>query len=189
MLKEIRIKMMSRVSKSRAFADTWTNEISQMAMMVFNINATRSMQCNIEWNGDDGFEVLERAYTHTMNLDQHKYSCRSWKLKSISCAHGITTMHHLNMDASQVISSWYKKETYLKTYSHFIPLVSNMKMWPESRNPIVEPPEVRKMPGSSPKNRRREIGEVRNAGKLPRMETIMTRSICRGANHNKTNCP
>ncbi|KAG5611807.1 hypothetical protein H5410_023088 [Solanum commersonii] len=67
--------------------------------------------------------------------------------------------------------------------------VPNMKMWPESRNPIVEPPEVRKMPGNSPKNRRREIGEVRNAGKLPRMETVMTRSICRRANHNKRNCP
>ncbi|KAG5611806.1 hypothetical protein H5410_023087 [Solanum commersonii] len=61
--------MMRIVSKSRAFADTWTNEISQMAMMVFNTNVARSMQCNIEWNGDDGFEVLEGAYTHTMNLD------------------------------------------------------------------------------------------------------------------------
>ncbi|XP_049348119.1 uncharacterized protein LOC125812673 [Solanum verrucosum] len=78
------------------------------------------------------------------------------------------------MDASQAISSWYRKETYLKTYSHFIQPVPNMKMWPKRRNPIVEPPEVRKMSGMPPKNRRREIGEVRNAGKLPRMETVMT---------------
>ncbi|KAG5590525.1 hypothetical protein H5410_041039 [Solanum commersonii] len=40
-----------------------------------------------------------------------------------------------------------------------------------------------------PKNRRREIGEVRKAGKFPRMGTVMTCSICRGANQNKRNCP
>ncbi|XP_049361517.1 uncharacterized protein LOC125826238 [Solanum verrucosum] len=64
-----------------------------------------------------------------------------------------------------------------------------MEMWPESRNSMVEPPEARQMPGRPPKNRRREIGEVRKTGKLPRMGTIMTRSICKGANHNKRNCP
>ncbi|KAG5600836.1 hypothetical protein H5410_032206 [Solanum commersonii] len=162
-LEEIRVKVMSRVSKLRAFADTWTNGISPMAMMVFNTNVTRTMRYNIEWNGDDGFEVLEGVYTYTMNLGQQKCSCRSWKLKYIPCAHGITSMNHLNMDASQAISS--------------------------CRNPIVEPPEARQMPGRTPKNRRRELDEVRKAGKLPRMGIIMTCSICRGANHNKRNCP
>ncbi|KAH0743038.1 hypothetical protein KY290_031031 [Solanum tuberosum] len=50
-----------------------------------------------------------------------------------------------------------------------------MEMWPERINLIAEPPEARQMPGRPPKNRRREIGEVRKAGK--------------GANHNKRNCP
>ena len=50
MLEEIRVKVMSRVSKSIAFAETWTDGISPMAMMIFNTNVTRSMQCNIEWN-------------------------------------------------------------------------------------------------------------------------------------------
>ncbi|WMV19841.1 hypothetical protein MTR67_013226, partial [Solanum verrucosum] len=117
------------------------------------------MQCNIEWNGDDGFEVLEGVYKHTVNLGQQKRSCRTWELKGISCADGIATMNHLNMDASQEISSWYRKETYLKTYSHFIQSIPNMKMWPESRNPMVELPEARQIPGRPPKNRRREIGE------------------------------
>ncbi|XP_049371081.1 uncharacterized protein LOC125836029 [Solanum verrucosum] len=128
MLEEIKVKVMSRVSKSRAFAETWTDGISPMAMMVFNTNVTRSMQCNIEWNGDDGFEVLKGVYKHTVNLGQQKYSCRSWELKGIPCAHDIAAMNHLNMDASQAISSWYRKETYLKTYSHFIQPVPNIEM-------------------------------------------------------------
>lgn len=67
-------------------------------------------------------------------------------------------MNHLNMDASQAISSWSKKDTYMKTYSNFIQLVPNMEIWSESRNPMVEPREARQMPGRPRKNRRREIG-------------------------------
>ncbi|KAG5607604.1 hypothetical protein H5410_029096 [Solanum commersonii] len=144
---------MSRVSKSRTFVETWTDGISPMVMMVFNTNVTRSMQCNIEWNGDDGFELLEGVYKHAVNLNQQK--CK----------------------------------TYLKTYSHFIQPVPNMEMWPESRNPIVEPPEAKKMLGMPPNNIRREIGEVRKDEKLPRNGTVMTCSICKRANHNKRNYP
>ncbi|KAH0652610.1 hypothetical protein KY289_030288 [Solanum tuberosum] len=143
--------------------------------MLEEIRVKVMSKCNIEWNGDDGFEVLEGVYKHTVNLGQQKCSYRSWELKGIPCAHGITAINHLNMDASQAISSWCRKETYLKTYSHFIQPVLNMEMWPESRNLIAEPPEARQMPGRPPKNIRREIGEVRKVGK--------------GANHNKRNCP
>nr|XP_010312924.1 uncharacterized protein LOC104644555 [Solanum lycopersicum] len=189
MLEEIRVKVMSRVSKSREFPETWTDVIFLMAMMVYNTNVTRSMQDNIEWNNDVGFEVLEGEYKNIVNLGHQKCSCRLWELKGFPCAHSIAAMNHLNMNASQAISSWYRKETYMKTYSHFIQLFSNMKMWPEIRNSMVEPPEARQMSGRPPKNRRREIGEVRKAGKLSRMGQIMTCSIFKGPNHNKRICP
>ncbi|TMW94957.1 hypothetical protein EJD97_009572, partial [Solanum chilense] len=48
---------------------------------------------------------------------------------------------------------------------------------------------ARQMLCRPPKNRRREIGEVRKDGKLPRMGTIIRCSICKGPNHNKRNCP
>ena len=41
MLEEIRVKVMSRVSKSRAFVETWTDGISPMTMMVSNTHVTR----------------------------------------------------------------------------------------------------------------------------------------------------
>ncbi|XP_060182367.1 uncharacterized protein LOC132612037 [Lycium barbarum] len=156
MLEEIRIKVMNRIPKSRTFAESWTEDVSPMAMMVFNVNVERSMQCNIDWNGDEGFEVLEGSYRHTVNLGQQKCSCRSWELKGIPCAHAIAAMNHLNMDASQAISSWYIKDKYLKAYSNFIQPVPNMKMWPDSTNPIVEPPKVRKMHGRPTKNRKKK---------------------------------
>ena len=48
MLEEIRVKVMSRMSKSREIVETWTDRISTMTMMILNTNVTRSMQCNIE---------------------------------------------------------------------------------------------------------------------------------------------
>lgn len=146
MLVEIRIKVMSRVSKSRPFVDYWTNNISTMAMMVFNVNVTRSMPCNIDLNSDGGFEVSERAYKNNVNLGQQKCCCRSWELKRILCAHGITTMNYLNIDASQTTSNMYKKKTYLIIFSHFIQLVPSMKMCLESKNSKVKLYKVTKMP-------------------------------------------
>ncbi|KAG5600210.1 hypothetical protein H5410_031580 [Solanum commersonii] len=82
------------------------DEIFPMEIMEFNTNVARSMQCNIEWNGDNGSEVLEGVYKHTVNLGQQKCSYRTWELKGIPCAHSIAAMNHFNMDASQEISSW-----------------------------------------------------------------------------------
>ncbi|KAK4353048.1 hypothetical protein RND71_028566 [Anisodus tanguticus] len=69
-------------------------------------------------------------------------------------------MNYLNMDASQPISNCYRKETYLKADSYFIQPIPNMKMWPESKNSIVEAPEVVKMFGRPKVNKRKEAVEV-----------------------------
>ncbi|KAF3656044.1 putative nuclease HARBI1-like [Capsicum annuum] len=97
MLEEIRIKVMTRVSRARKFADSWTDDISPMTMMVFNANIEKSMQCNIDWNGDQGFEVTEGEYKHTVNWRQNKCSCRSWELKGIPCAHGALLKNRVNI--------------------------------------------------------------------------------------------
>ncbi|KAM3218499.1 hypothetical protein P3L10_023029 [Capsicum annuum] len=67
MLEEIRIKVMTRVSRARKFADSWIDDISPIAMMVFNANLEKSM-CNINWNDNQEFEVTEGTYKHTVNL-------------------------------------------------------------------------------------------------------------------------
>ncbi|XP_059285197.1 uncharacterized protein LOC132038562 [Lycium ferocissimum] len=136
-LEEIRIKVTNRISKSRAFAETWTYDISPMAMMVFNVNVERSMQCNIDWNGDEGFEVLEGSYWHTVNLGQKKCSCRSWELK-----------------------------------------VPNMKMWPKSTNPIVEPPECAEHSQQSSNGIKRGRGQCERG--TPSTRGGGTSTKCRG---------
>ncbi|KAK6795283.1 hypothetical protein RDI58_008736 [Solanum bulbocastanum] len=60
-----------------------------------------------------------------------------------------------------LVEHWYRKDTFLKAYSHFIQLISNMKMWPETNNPMIEPPKPKQMPGRPPRNRRKSKDEPR----------------------------
>ncbi|OIT21567.1 hypothetical protein A4A49_35776 [Nicotiana attenuata] len=85
------------------------------------------------------------------------------------------------------IAHWYSNETYMKTYSYFLQPVLGMNMWPESKNPPVIPPTVKKMPGRPNKVRRKEPGENKT-GKLSKGGVEMTCSNCHNKGHNKRGC-
>nr|XP_016432799.1 PREDICTED: uncharacterized protein LOC107759384 isoform X1 [Nicotiana tabacum]XP_016432800.1 PREDICTED: uncharacterized protein LOC107759384 isoform X1 [Nicotiana tabacum]XP_016432801.1 PREDICTED: uncharacterized protein LOC107759384 isoform X1 [Nicotiana tabacum]XP_016432802.1 PREDICTED: uncharacterized protein LOC107759384 isoform X1 [Nicotiana tabacum]XP_016432803.1 PREDICTED: uncharacterized protein LOC107759384 isoform X1 [Nicotiana tabacum]XP_016432804.1 PREDICTED: uncharacterized pro len=157
MLEEIRVKVMIKIPKMRAFAENWVDAISPMAMKIFNTNVEKSMKCKIHWNGDSGFEIKEGKTNFIVHLKRGYCSCRSWQLKGITCAHAITTMHNRRIDASESIATWYRKETYLRVYSNFIQHVPNMIIWLVTSNPKIEPPAVQKCLVGQ-----REIEERRN---------------------------
>ncbi|XP_019239086.1 PREDICTED: uncharacterized protein LOC109219121 [Nicotiana attenuata] len=158
----------------RAFAETWVDEIFPMALKYFNINVEKSMKYKIYWNGEHGFEIMESIVKFIVHPKRRYCSCRSWQLKGIPFAHAIIAMQFRRIDASESISSWYRKETYLRAYSNFIQPIPNMIMWPTTSNPKIEPPTVRKMPGRTKKNRRKEEGEIKRARKLSKMGISMT---------------
>ncbi|KAG5589525.1 hypothetical protein H5410_040039 [Solanum commersonii] len=66
-------------------------------------------------------------------------------LRDIPCPHAICAYYYLNQDPDQHVEHWYKKKTFLKAYNYFIRPIPNMRMWPETTNPSIEPPKLRKM--------------------------------------------
>ncbi|XP_049387730.1 uncharacterized protein LOC125852030 [Solanum stenotomum] len=64
-----------------------------------------------------------------------------------------------------------------------------MEMWLVSTNPTVAPPEIKNMPGRPGKLRKKEAGESKKSGKLPRTGLAMTCSNCNVRGHNKRGCP
>ncbi|XP_015169808.1 uncharacterized protein [Solanum tuberosum] len=149
MLEEIRKKVMNRFTKVITFVNSWTHDISPMAMLVLNTNVKKSMRVETSWNGDIGYEVKDSPYIHMVNLIQGTCTCRSWGLKGIPCAHAIASIHH---DEANLLDS----------------VLTNMKMWPETSNSKVEPPLVRKIPGRPGIKRKKELGEVPSSRKLPK---------------------
>ncbi|XP_027775079.1 LOW QUALITY PROTEIN: myosin-binding protein H-like [Solanum pennellii] len=64
-----------------------------------------------------------------------------------------------------------------------------MEIWPKSTNPTVAPPKIKSMPGRPGKLRKKEAGESKKYGKLPRTGLAMTCSNCNVRGHNKRGCP
>jgi len=62
------------------------------------------------------------------------------------------------------------KETFLKAYNHFIQPIPNMRMWPKTTNPSIEPPKPRKMLGRPGKKRRKSKDKPKNEKKIPEKE-------------------
>ncbi|KAG5589491.1 hypothetical protein H5410_040005 [Solanum commersonii] len=94
----------------------------------------------VQWNG-----VNKGGYSFVVHLDKKHYDRRLWMLRGIPCPHAICAYYYLNQDPDQHVEHWYKKITFLKTYNHFIQPIPSIRMWPETTNPSIEPPKLRKM--------------------------------------------
>ncbi|KAG5599240.1 hypothetical protein H5410_030610 [Solanum commersonii] len=143
MLDEIRVKMMTRIAKLREFTNTWMCDFSPMSLKVLQENIDRSVNCNIEFNGVDGFEVKEGPFQHSVDLGRWTCSCRVWQLKGIPCAHAVAAIYFKKCEPLDYIDNCYSKATYLRTYANVLQPVTNMEMWPVSTNPTVAPPEIK----------------------------------------------
>ncbi|KAG5596536.1 hypothetical protein H5410_037768 [Solanum commersonii] len=156
-----------------------------MALKVLTENTTKSMKCNLEWNGDYGFEVKDSwDNTFVVNLGNQMCTCRSWMLRCIPCCHVIAALHFRKLEPINYVAHWYSKETYFKVYSHYIQPVTNMKMWPQSANPSVIPLVIKTLPGRPKKCRRKEQNENKT-GKVSKRGNEMTCSLCHAKGHNK----
>ncbi|KAG5568403.1 hypothetical protein H5410_064584 [Solanum commersonii] len=155
MLEEIRRKLMTRIVDMVKFADTWICDIAPMARLMLEENKEKSRACKVLWNANIGFEIGEGQYRHTVNLTNRVCNCRTWQLRGIPCQHAISALYHIEQEPEPLMEHWYRKDTFLKAYSHFIQPISNMKMWPETNNPRIEPPEPKQMPGRPPRNKRK----------------------------------
>ncbi|KAM3308834.1 hypothetical protein P3S67_010578 [Capsicum chacoense] len=63
-----------------------------------------------------------------------------------------------------------------------------MRMWSETKNPLIEPPEPRKMPGRLGKNRRKKKDEPKKWENSQKKGVKITCSRCKQVGHNKTVC-
>ncbi|XP_009618093.2 uncharacterized protein [Nicotiana tomentosiformis] len=188
MLEEIRVKMMIRIAQMRDFYDTWISDISPMAVKVLQENTSKSIKCVVHWNGQYSYEVKEGHNSkHIVNLNRLTCTCRAWILKGIPCAHVVAAIHFKKLEPVNYIAHWYHRETYMKTYSHFLQHIQNMEMWPQSQNPSVIPPEVRVMLSRAKKVRRKEPTENKT-GKLSKRGTQITYNNCHTKGHNKKGC-
>ncbi|KAM3303922.1 hypothetical protein P3S67_014953 [Capsicum chacoense] len=143
---------MSRTVDMTRFANTWICDISPMVRHILEENEDRARVSKVLWNDDVGFKIGEGEYRHTVDLSSRIYSCRTWQLRGIPYQYVICALYHIEQEPESYVEHWYKKETFMKAYIHFLQPISNMKICPETNNPKIEPSEPKKIPGRPARN-------------------------------------
>ncbi|XP_057803709.1 uncharacterized protein LOC131019041 [Salvia miltiorrhiza] len=189
MLEEIRMLVMSRIKDRKQLVDHWKTEWCPKAMQMFEANKAASMNCNVLWNGDYGYEVEEGEDKHIVFVDTKKCSCRMWDLSGIPCPHAIAAFYSSQLDPLSVMSNWYHSSMYRKSYEHAIQPIPGYKFWDIQFKDYIEAPPVEKKIGRPKKNRVRASNEPRLKHKLSRIGKTQHCSICGSASHKKHKCP
>ncbi|XP_009758602.1 uncharacterized protein [Nicotiana sylvestris] len=189
MLEEIMHKLMNRHVDMINFAKTWITDISPMARTILEENKEYSKKCKVMWNAQGGFEILDNGYRFRVHLGNKTCDCRLWQLRCIPCPHAVCAYYKLNLDPDEHVEHWYRNDTFLKAYSYYIQPIPNLKMWPESSNPSIEPPLPKPMPGGPKKCRRKAKDEPKKKyGKQSKKGVKMTCSKCKQTGHNRKVC-
>ncbi|XP_057774964.1 uncharacterized protein LOC130993944 [Salvia miltiorrhiza] len=189
MLEDIRVIVMSRVRDRKVMVNHWKTEWCPNAIKLFEANKTASMECTVLWNGDYGYEVSDGEDKHIVFVDTIKCTCRLWELSGVPCPHAIAAFYSSSLDPLSVMSHWFHKDMYNKSYEHTIQPVPGKKFWDVKFKDAIEPPPVEKKIGRPKKNRVRAPNEPRLKHKLSRKGKTQHCSVCRSATHKKDSCP
>lgn len=181
MLEVVRRKVMIKFQENRGKANKWQGIVCPNIFKKLKMNIERSSQCNVFWNGKDGFEVKEKERRrYTINLQNMTCSCRYWQLSGLPCCHALSAICKSGHATNGFIAQGYSIEEYKKTYDHCMEPLEGEERWPTSdHHPKPSPPGYVKMTGRPKgKSRKRKPGEKPKATKMSRVGTIMRCGLC-----------
>ncbi|KAG8377364.1 hypothetical protein BUALT_Bualt08G0025400 [Buddleja alternifolia] len=152
-----------------------------------NIEKQRELgrRCFPTWGGADKFEVQHGMDNHILYLNEQYCSCGMFQLVGYPCCHVVASIASLRLDIENYVDDCFKKETYLRVYSHMVNPVLGMHDFEDSVLGTIDPPHIRIMPGRPKKMRRRDGNDIRGPFVL-RKGLTHTCSICGEQGHNKS---
>ncbi|KAG5579914.1 hypothetical protein H5410_050541 [Solanum commersonii] len=106
MLKEIRHKIMDRNVEMRKFVDTWISDISPMTSLVLEENKDYAKDCQVRFNGQFEYEILDGHYRHIIDIRKKTCTCRTWQLRGIPCQHAVLAYQHAGQDPEDHVVHW-----------------------------------------------------------------------------------
>lgn len=190
MLEMIRKAVMSRTIKKREQLLKHDYPICPNILKKLEKNKEVSRFCLATWAGDSRYEVEHGAHQYVVDLDKAECSCYRWQLTGIPCAHAIQCIYFLKKRPEEYVHYYFHKETYLRTYSHFLHPLNGQNMWPKTNFVPPLPPIIRRPPGRPKRQRRRNADETQNPsqGRLRKTDTVIRCGKCHLMGHNSRTC-
>lgn len=146
------------------------------------------------WNGGDKFQVTmtEGGHEIVCDLKNHTCACRKWQLTGIPCFHAIACIYFQKKNPLDYLHECYKKEWYLRVYSHILEPISGEEFWEEPQVTPILPPTVKVAPGRPKKKRDKKNDGVQPRDADPtRLKRVSTKGKCKGCGqegHNIRTC-
>ncbi|WVZ07084.1 hypothetical protein V8G54_020430 [Vigna mungo] len=134
------------------------------------------------WSREKLFEVMhisEFGHQFVVNVNTMDCTCRKWAITNIPCAHAITSMKFLNINAEDYITHWFRKSTYEETYNSIIYPINGQHIW-EKKTMLGRPKKKQRLEDCELK---KNDSELRKGGQRKKC------GICKELGHNKKGCP
>jgi len=190
MLEDIRILVTRRIQENRSNSERWLMEICPNIIRKVCKIRHRTQYCHVLWNGEAGFEVRDKKWRFTVDLNNKTCSCRYWQVSGIPCAHACAALFKMSEEPNKYVHNCFSLEAYKRAYQHVLQPVEHESAWPVSPNPKPLPPRVKKMPGRPKKNRRKDPSEPKKSStKSSRVGTKIRCGRCKRDGHNSRTCP
>ncbi|XP_027191068.1 uncharacterized protein [Cicer arietinum] len=143
--------------------------------------------------GENIFGVSNINHTgdkFVVSLENRECSCRKWMLIGIPYCHAVCCCNFIKKDPEDLISTYYRRETYAACYRPIIYPKNGQNVWAQTPYPYVLPPPSRRLP-RRPKRSTNKDGDDKN-----RDSTMISRkgmsskcTNCKQPGHNKASCP
>ncbi|KAK1377200.1 hypothetical protein POM88_033393 [Heracleum sosnowskyi] len=161
MLDHIRVQCMKRIHVKRDYMARIDSDLCPRIIKKLNYNIEGSKKCTSTWDGGDKCEVKDlEGNQFEVDMKNRICSCRKWQLTGMPCIHGCQAILSINAAPESFVDEYFKKTTYLKSYSYLMSPMKGSKEWPLAKQVKLLPPKARRMPGRPRKHRRREANEV-----------------------------
>lgn len=144
---------------------------------------------NAFWDGGFCYGVREGA-TQTkfvVNLAEKTCSCNAWQVSGIPCKHAVVAIWNKVDEPEQYVNDYFRKGVYMKAYEYLLEPLNGPQEWPDS-DLVVIAPALKKVQHRPQTKRRLQVGEVTKSGKMKKVGTVMTCSLCGIQGHNKRGC-
>ncbi|KAM3375217.1 hypothetical protein P3S68_013931 [Capsicum galapagoense] len=146
MLEEIRTKIMVRLKELERRGEIEKKKFSPYVMELYTDYNMIAHCCEVKFNGDQGYKVVEGEDTHVVHLCRKKCTCRTWDLTGIPCPHAIKAYIHEKQKSEDHVNWWYSKEAYMLVYMHKIQPVrvidTNGDESEEDEQPTMQPKRI-----------------------------------------------
>ncbi|KAK6773201.1 hypothetical protein RDI58_028439 [Solanum bulbocastanum] len=127
----------------------WRDEISPYAKNLLTDYREIAQGCEINFNGDFGYEVHEEVHMQGMGFDRN----------TIFPCHQALIYQKKNLMSE--VHWWYSKEVYMLVYMHKLQPARGGKFWKVKPEHAMEPPKIHKIVDRPKLKRKRKKDEAR----------------------------